>query len=173
MGAARAPEVRIRPEAPADRSAVHKVNALAFGRPDEARLADALRAQARPYLSLVAELEGELIGHIVFTPVTLEGVAGVMGLAPMAVRPDRQRSGIGSALVRAGLEHCNTQGASAVVVLGHPEYYPRFGFAPAARFGLVSEYDAPPEAFMALELEPGALAGARGTVRYHRAFAAL
>jgi putative acetyltransferase len=89
----------------------------------------------------------------------------------MAVGPARQRAGIGSALVRAGLERCKLLDAAAVVVLGHPAYYPRFGFVPAAAFGLACEYDVPAEAFMALELRPGALRGAAGTLRYHAAFA--
>ena len=93
-----------------------------------------------------------------------------MGLAPMAVAPDRQRSGVGSALVRAGLEACRERGASAVVVLGHAEYYTRFGFAPASRFGIASEYDVPDDVFLIVELEPGRLASASGTIRYHAAF---
>ena len=106
-------------------------------------------------MSLVAEDAGTVIGHTMFSPVSLGGFAGLMmGLAPMAVTPARQRRGIGSALVRAGLECCREMGAAAVVVLGHPDFYPRFGFMPAARLGLSCEYDVPAEAFMAMELEP-------------------
>ena len=163
----------IRPEAESDIPAVREVNAAAFGRPDEARLVDALRGRALPFVALVAE-EIEIIGNIVFTPVRIENEARLaMGLAPMAVRPDAQRRGVGSALVRAGLERCQALGACAVVVVGHPAYYPRFGFVPAIRFGLRCEYDVPEEAFMALELEPGVLGHARRTVRYHPAFAEL
>jgi putative acetyltransferase len=96
-----------------------------------------------------------------------------MGLAPMAVLPARQRQGIGSALVRDGLGRCRELGYEAVVVLGHPGYYPRFGFVPASRFGIGCEYDVPAEVFMALELVPGALRGKPGTIRYHPAFAEL
>ena len=163
--------LRIRPETPADREAVHALNTAAFGQPDEADLVDRLREQARPYLALVAEDAGEIVGHIAFSPVTVEGATEVLGLAPMAVHPDRQRSGIGSALVRAGLRACAEADGVAVVVLGHPAYYPRFGFAPAHTFGLACAYDAPTEAFMALELTPGALAAATGVVHYHPAFA--
>ncbi len=93
-----------------------------------------------------------------------------MGLAPMAVAPEHQRKGIGSALVRAGLEQCKQLGFAAVVVLGHPEYYPRFGFSPSSRFGINSEYEVPEEVFMAMELQPGALSGKTGRVKYHAAF---
>jgi putative acetyltransferase len=171
--AARAPlEVLVRPERPGDEAAIHEVNESAFGRPEEARLVDALRVQARPILSLVAEAHGDIAGNVVFTPVTLEGFPDLLlGLAPMAVRPELQRRGVGSALARAGVAACRSLGAVALVVLGHPEYYPKLGFMPAHRFGLRCEYEAPPEAFMALELHPGALAGVSGTVRYHPAFA--
>jgi putative acetyltransferase len=115
-----------------------------------------------------------VVGHILLSPVTLAATPHplVMGLAPMAVRPGHQRSGVGSALVRAGLDACRAAGAAGVVVVGHPTYYPRFGFVPASRFGLSCEYDVPDEVFMALELQDGALAGHAGLVRYHREFGA-
>ena len=97
----------------------------------------------------------------------------ILGLAPTAVRPDRQRQGIGSQLVRAGLDAARKTGAAAVVVVGHARFYPRFGFVPASRFGLTCEYDVPDEVFMALELVPGFLAGPGGLVQYHPAFAEL
>lgn len=161
---------------PADHDAVRAVNERAFGRAAEADLVDVLRRDARPTVSLVAESSGQVVGHIFFSPVAIESSPGLsgMGLAPMAVHPAWQQQGIGSALVRAGLRACAAQGAQAVVVLGHPDYYPRFGFTPAADFGLRSEYaDAPPEAFMALEMQPDALDAAHGTVRFHPAFQAV
>ncbi len=138
----------------------------------EANLVDALREQAHPVVSLVAEAAGEVVGHIMLSPVSLGGhpELRVMGLAPMAVAPAHQRKGIGSALVRAGLEQCRQLGFGAVVVLGHPSYYPRFGFLPAARFGIGSEFEAPEEAFMLVELQPGYLADVTGTVQFHAAF---
>lgn len=172
----RAPDlVRIRGELPKDYPAVHKINVAAFGgEAGEARLVDMLRAQASPVVSLVAEDHGAVVGHILFSPVSVPGVEMLaMGLAPMAVAPSRQRSGIGSALVNAGLQRCKELGVVAVVVLGHPEFYPKFGFSPAARFGLRCEYDAPAEAFMAIELRAGALRAASGTVKYHAAFGQL
>jgi putative acetyltransferase len=166
--------MHIRPEAPSDHAAVHDVNVAAFGREVEARLVAMLRNQARPLVSLGAEDAGTVVGHIMFSPVSLGGFAGLMmGLAPMAVAPARQRGGIGSALVRAGLECCREIGAAAVVVLGHPDFYPRFGFMPAARLGLSCEYDVPAEAFMAMELEPSGLRGAAGAVSYHPAFSGV
>jgi putative acetyltransferase len=164
--------MRIRKEQPDDIGAVYSINTAAFPTAAEARLVNALRADASPVISLVAEDAGSLLGHILFSPVTLEGgaAARIMGLAPMAVVPARQCSGTGTALVAAGLEECRALEVSAVVVLGHPGYYPRFGFVPASRFGIASIYDAPDAAFMALELVPGSLSGLSGTVHYHKAF---
>ena len=165
----------IRPEENQDRAAVHALNSAAFGSPAEANLVDALRQEARPVISLVAADDQTVVGHIMFSPVVLPGDPGLRmkGLAPMAVAPQHQRQGIGSALVRAGLERCKMLGFGAVVVLGHPEYYPRFGFAPASRFGISCEYEAPDEAFMLIELETGYLRGASGKVQYHTAFGKL
>jgi putative acetyltransferase len=165
--------MEIRPEQAADIGAVRAINRAAFGTSTEADLVDALREQAEPIISLVAEDAGSIVGHILFSPVTLSGAAElrIMGLAPMAVAPAQQRRGIGSALVYAGLEHCKQLGCCAVIVLGHPEYYPRFGFAPASRFGIGCEYEVPDEVFMALELEAGIMRGKSGTIRYHAAFA--
>jgi putative acetyltransferase len=141
----------------------------------EADLVDALRAQATPLMSYVAELDGTIAGHILFSPVTLlsHPDLAIMGLAPMAVLPTLQRQGIGSALVRTGLDACRDMGAGAVIVLGHAEYYPRFGFVPASRFGIRSEYDVPDDVFMAIELIPGFLAPRPGTIRYHPAFGSV
>lgn len=166
------PEVR--GEVDADRAAVHALNVAAFEAEAEADLVDRLRKAAHPSVSLVAVLEGEVVGHILFTPVSLDGHPQVklFGLAPMAVAPRQQRKGIGSALVQAGLEACGKAGFEAGVVLGHPEYYPRFGFRPAySGFGITSTYGVPDEVFLALELVPGSLQGRSGTVHYHEAFA--
>jgi putative acetyltransferase len=162
----------VRPEQQSDHAAVRGVNTAAFETAVEADLVDALRVRAQPLVSLVAEQEGAIVGHILFSPASLVGYSNLRlaGLAPMAVTPAHQRKGIGSALVRAGLDHCRQEGFVAVVVLGHPQYYPRFGFAPAARFGVRSEYDVPDDVFMAMELEPGALAGKAGLIKYHDAF---
>jgi len=168
------PSPRIRVEEPADRAAVHRVNTLAFERPNEADLVDALREAGALAVSSVAEVDGPIVAHVAMSPVTIAGASlRALGLGPMAVLPGLQRGGIGRALAGEALQHARRGGWQAVVVLGHPEYYPRFGFAPASSFGLRCEYDAPDEAFMALELRPGALAGVRGLVRYHAAFASV
>lgn len=170
--------IDVRLEQPGDAAGIREANEQAFGESTEARLVDALRAAAHAgvatasYLSLVATIDERVVGHILFTPVTIDPPVDrrIAGLAPMAVRPDHQRSGVGSRLVLAGLDECRRAGYSAVVVLGHPEYYPRFGFIPAHTFGLTCEFPSPPEAFMARELEAGALKEARGLVRYLPAF---
>ena len=165
----------VRAEKDNDRDAVYAVNVSAFETPAEADLVDALRAQAQPIVSLVAEDSGEVVGHIMFSPVSLSGHPHLklMGLGPMAVIREHQRKGIGSALVQAGLAQCKQLGFSAAVVLGHPEYYPRFGFSPSSRFGIDSEYDVPEDVFMAIELQPDALSEKTGKVKYHPAFGDL
>lgn len=157
----------IRDETPADHEAVRLVNRLAFGQDAEARLVDALRDGGFAPLSLIVEKDGQVVGHVLFSdlPITAEsGTVAALALAPMAVLPDLQRQGIGSALVRRGLEVCRERGHRIVVVLGHPHFYRRFGFSSA----LAARLDAPysDEAFMALELVPGALAGVSGKVEY-------
>jgi putative acetyltransferase len=165
----------VRPEQPHEIIAVRTVNLAAFEGGFEADLVDALRQHAQPFLSLVALDADEVVGHIAFSPVTLAPYPElpIAGLGPLAVVPSRQRQGIGSSLVQAGLHECRRLGFGAVVVLGHAGYYPRFGFLTASSFGLVSEYDVPDEAFMALELRSAALHGYSGTIRYHSAFGAV
>lgn len=167
--------MKIRTEVESDRAAVYALNRAAFESKVEAGLVDVLRVQADPHISLVAEEAGEIIGHIMFSPATLSAEPEIqaMALGPMAVTPGRQRQGIGSALVQLGLEACKKPGCQAVFVLGHPQYYPRFGFVPASRYDISSVYDVPDEVFMALELVPGALAGKAGKMHYHPAFGGL
>ncbi len=162
----------IRHEVPKDYLAVHHVNETAFETAAEADLVDILRKEAQPLISLVAEQDSGIVGHILFSPVRLSGHDDlkIMGLAPMAVSPEWQVKGIGSALVRAGLENCKALGYGAVVVLGHTWFYPRFGFIPSVRFGITCESDVPEEAFMVVELETGYLMDAAGVIQYHPAF---
>ena len=165
--------MNIRDERPGDAVTIRAVNLAAFETSVEADLVDALRDQANPIVSLVAEDARSIVGHILFSPVRLLESPGLvlMGLGPMAVVPARHGQGIGSRLVREGLEQCRRAGAAGVVVVGHATYYPRFGFVPGSRFGLACEYDVPDDVFLACELRDGALSGVRGTVRYHPAFA--
>jgi len=166
-------EVPVRLELPHDIAEVFQTNERAFGATLEARLVDTLRTLPDS-ISLVATLNGQVVGHILFTAVTIEPAADVRvaGLAPMSVRPEYQREGVGGQLVRAGLDECRRRGYAAVVVVGHPEYYPRFGFEPAHSHGLQCEFPVPREAFMVFELEPNALRGVSGIVRYRPEFAA-
>ena len=165
----------IRPEHPSDVERIRAVNLAAFETRSEADLVDALRRQAAPVVSLVADDGGEIIGHIMFTPATLamHPDSRIMGLAPVAVLPQRQRQGVGAALIRDGLMRCRMLGFGAVIVLGHADYYPRFGFVPASRWGIHSEYDVPDDVFMALELTAESLTGRSGLVKYHPAFSTL
>jgi putative acetyltransferase len=162
------PGVSIRREEPSDYATVWQVVAAAFERPAEADLVAALRNQPDCF-SLVAVLSGEVVGHILFTPVTFSESpveSRALGLGPVAVHPNQQGRGIGALLIREGLEECLRRRIDVVVLLGHPSYYPRFGFRPAAQYGIHFSAPVPEEAFMVLELHPGALAGYRGTVHY-------
>ena len=167
--------IGVRAETPGDRAAIRGVVEAAFGRPDEAALVDALRDAGSPHVSLVAEEGGTVLGHVLFSPVTLESCEDLLafGLAPLSVLPEHQRLGIGSRLVVEGMQECRRSGIGAVFVLGDPAYYRRFGFAPAVGWGLRCEFAAPDEAFMAAELRRGALDGARGLVRYRPEFGAF
>ena len=165
--------ITVRPETPADASQIRHVNELAFEQPAEADLVERLRQACMDSLSLVAE-DDAVVGHILFTPVVVESAAGRVvgkGLAPMAVLPDRQRQGIGSQLVRRGLDILRERGCPFVVVVGHPEYYPRFGFEPASTHGLASQWEGIPDAaFMALVLDVHAMTGVSGVAKYREEF---
>ncbi|GAB4564566.1 MAG: N-acetyltransferase [Haliangiales bacterium] len=161
---------------PADIAQITDVTDAAFGQPQEGQLINALRAAGAVTLSLVAVEGDRIVGHVLFSPVVVrdgERRFDAIGLAPIAVAPDRQRAGVGSQLVRAGLERLRAAGHEAVFVLGHPAYYPRFGFRPAAEFGLRWEHSPPTDAFMALELRPESLAGWRGVVSFRPEFDAV
>jgi len=163
--------ITIRPETTEDYTAIAEVNLLAFGREVEPRLVEALRESPEfiPELSLVAVETGRVVGHILSSPMIIEtkdGAVPALALAVLAVRPEFQNQGIGSQLVRDGLERCRNLGHRIVVVVGHPAYYPRFGFSPARAQGLEAPFPVPDEAFLALEFVPGALDGIAGVVRY-------
>lgn len=163
----------VRPEAAPDHDGIRRVHELAFApSPGEARLVDGLREDGHlvPELCLVAVEGDEVVGHIAYSRARLDSGHEVLSLAPMGVLPERQRGGIGSALVRESLERAASTDFPMVVVLGHPEYYPRFGFEPAAPLGVIDPYGAPPEAWMAQRL-PAYVPEARGRVTYAPAFA--
>lgn len=156
-----------RPETRGDLDAIHGLLTAAFGREDEAELVVRLRDEGYATLSWVAELDGRVVGHILFSPLEIVGDAKIvraLALAPLAVAPDCQRQSVGTRLARAALDECRRQGHAIVVVLGHPDYYPRFGF----RADLAQRFEAPfaGPSLMALELAPDALAGVAGRLRY-------
>ena len=165
----------IRRETASDESAVNAVQMAAFPTDSEARLVDGLRSSGDLAVSLVFERpSGSVVGHIAFSPVKIDPPAGVtgVGLAPVAVLPGFQSQGIGSQLIRRGLDACRDIGAEFVVVLGEPAYYGRFGFVAASSRGLGNEYGVD-DPFMVFELKSGCLSGIQGTVRYCGAFANL
>ena len=161
----------VRPERPEDRAAIRLVNKQAFNRSDEADLVDRLREQGVVLASFVAEIEGQIVGHILFSRMSIETANESLpaaALAPVAVLPRLQSQGIGSELIRHGLDWLRAQGEQIVLVLGHPDYYPRFGFSTGKASLIASPFN--PKSFMALELKPNALEGIRGKVRYPTAF---
>lgn len=165
----------VRAETAGDVHAVRKLNKKAFKGNSESKLVDAVREADYfvPGLSIVAEMGGKIVGHILFSPIKINSAAGstpALSLAPMAVPPEYQNQGIGTALIKYGLDECRRSGYKIVVVVGHAGYYPRFGFVKAGEKGLSLPFEAPEEVFMALELAPGALDGVKGTVEYPREF---
>lgn len=164
--------LEIREERSGDAEGIRQVVTAAFGRDAEARLVERLRASGNAKLSLVAEMPGLLLGHVLFSPIGIETgrkTVPILALAPLAVLPAFQRLGIGSALVSAGLGRMKAN-AAAVLVVGEPQYYGRFGFVPASRFSIRCPFPAPDEYFMALELAPGGLKDCSGLARYGQEF---
>ena len=164
--------IEIHKEGPCDQAAIHHLNEVAFEDGAEAAVVDKLRASCGNYVSFVAVDQGTVVGHILFTPVTIDNSNSIgMGLAPMAVLPSHQRKGIGSQLVLHGIGHLHQTGCPFIIVLGHPEYYPRFGFEMASHYKLLSQWEGvPDEAFMSLVFDKAALPKAGGIARYRGEF---
>jgi putative acetyltransferase len=164
-------DVIVRPEEAGDYARIGEVNVAAFGGTEEAVIVEALRREGAVLLSLVAVLDGVIVGHILFSRMSIEtsgGSLAAVALAPMAVMPEQQRRGIGGKLITAGLAELRRMGERIVLVVGHAGYYPRFGFSTDRARALESPF--PVEVFMALELSPAALEGIQGRVKYPAAF---
>ncbi|MBT5187679.1 MAG: N-acetyltransferase [Kordiimonadaceae bacterium] len=167
--------MKIRFEEKKDYDDVRNIHLSAFDGSGEAQLVELLREKASPIISMVAEEEGgNVVGHIIFSPVTLcDHDIDIMGLAPVAIYPNYQKMGYGTNLIKKGLEECKKMGYQGVVLLGHADYYPRFGFKASIEYGISCEYDVPEENFMALELVEGAFSKVSGKIKYHSAFSEL
>jgi putative acetyltransferase len=165
--------ITIRAETPKDIAAIRHVLEMAFGQTSEARLVEALRKADALVMSLVAVEKEQIVGHIAFSALAIESqdtAMNAVALAPLAVLPAHQRRGVGSELVRSGIDHCRRAGYRAVLVLGEPAFYQHFGFMKASPHGIRCPFEVPDEAFMVAELFPGALAGHNGPVKYRPEF---
>jgi len=164
--------IDVREERPADSSAIRDVNVRAFEQDQEAGIVDALRSNGAETLSLLATADERIVGHIMYSPVQIGGIEG-SGLGPMAVLPEYQRRGIGSRLVETGNRQLEIADCPFIVVLGHAEFYPRFGFKPARPTGVTCEWDVPDNVFLILVLDPIRMQGASGLARYRHEFSDL
>ena len=165
--------INFREEMSGEETAIRDVNEQAFGRTEEAALVDAIRKRDAIALSMVAAENSRVVGHILFTPVTIKGADSefqALGLGPVAVLPSHQHKGVGSELLRKGLDRCRKLGHEIIVVVGEPAFYSRFGFVAAKGKGIDCEFDVPDEVFMVLELRENALAGRAGVVYYQNEF---
>jgi putative acetyltransferase len=164
--------IEIQEERPGDIAAIHDVNRRAFGQDQEANIVDALRSNGGSLLSLVASLNGRVVGHIMYSPITLRDVTAA-ALGPMAVLPEYQRQGIGSKLVETGNEKLKAAGYPFIIVVGHPDYYPRFGFTPASTHGITCEWELPDNVFMLLVLDEPNMQGVSGLAKYRDEFSTV
>ena len=167
------PALVVQPESNEDIVGIHLLNQAAFDRDNEANLVDNLRKADAVTLSLVAKTDQAVLGHILFSPMKIidgDHITPAVGLGPLAVHPGFQRRGIGSKLVRTGLSMLVERGHSIIIVLGHPWFYPKFGFKPAHIYGIHLEHKVPKDVFMVQALKPGALEGVQGIAKYHAAF---
>ncbi len=168
-------DIIIRNESKNDYDEIRKINDLAFGQENEGKMIESLRKTSdyNASLSLVAEIKDKIIGHILFYPIKIkkaEGEYTVLSLAPLAVRPEYQNKGIGSKLVKKGLEIAKETNFDVIIVVGHPKYYPRFGFEPASNWEIKLPIDAPNDVFLALELKDNALKNCNGKVEFPKEY---
>jgi putative acetyltransferase len=161
--------IEIRDEHSGDVSEIRELNRQAFGQAQEGNIVEALRSNRAVLLSLVATLDGHVVAHILYSPLSVSGVDGA-ALGPMAVLPQHQRQGIGSKLVEAGNRRLKDSGCPFIIVVGHPNFYPRFGFKPANTCGITCEWEVPDEAFMVLTLDHAKMAGVAGLAQYRPEF---
>jgi putative acetyltransferase len=164
--------IEIREELPQDAADIRDVNKRAFGQDQEGNIVDALRSNGAASLSLVATIDGRVVGHIMFSPIAVGSEVGA-ALGPMAVLPEHQRLGLGSKLIEAGIQKLKDAGWPFIIVLGHAEYYPRFGFRPASAFGVKCEWDVPDEAFMLLVLDEAKMRRVVGLAIYRHEFSTV
>ena len=165
--------IEIREERPDDVAAVRELNRRAFGQDQESNIVDALRANGAALLSLVATLNDRVVGHIMYSAVSVGGNVKGAALGPMAVIPERQRQGIGSKLIEAGNQNLKNADCPFIIVVGHANYYPRFGFRPAREHGIKCEWDVPDDVFMLLVLDQVKMEGVSGLVKYRDEFSSV
>lgn len=169
-------ELKVKQENKLDYNAVYNINKLAFGEEGEAKLVELLRNSKAfvPELSLVATIGSNIIGHILFTKIKIidinQNEFESLALAPMAVNPEFQKKGIGRQLIKTGLDKAREMNFKSVIVLGHKNYYPKFGFKPTKKWGITAPYDVPTSAFMGLELVTDGFKDVRGIVKYPKEF---
>ena len=164
--------IEIREERADDIAAIREVNRRAFGQDQEGNIVDALRSNGAALLSLVATLNDRVVGHIMYSPATIGDVTGA-ALGPMAILPEHQRQGIGSKLVETGNQKLKVSGCPFIIVLGHPNFYPRFGFQRASSLAVKSEWDVPDEVVMLLLLDVARMQGVSGLVKYRHEFSTV
>jgi putative acetyltransferase len=165
--------IEIREERPGDVAAIRDLNKRTFGQDQEGNIVDALRSNGAALLSLVATRNGRVVGHIMYSPLSVGGEVTGAALGPMAVLPEHQRQGIGSELVEAGNRKLQDAGCPFIIVLGHANYYPRFGFRPASTHGIKCEWEVPDDVFMLLVLDQAKMQGVSGLAKYRHEFSSV
>ena len=165
--------IEIREERPADVAAVREVNRRAFEQERESNIVDALRANGGALLSLVATIDDQVVGHVMYSRVSVGDMVNGAALGPMAVLPEHQRQGIGTRLIDTANQKIKDAGYPFIIVVGHAEYYPRFGFRPAGKYGIKCEWDVPEEVFMVLMLDAAKMQGVAGLAKYRDEFSTI